>query len=622
VSRLLKSFGTAFTSYVFILKYAAIYLLFTALLRIILMQHYHIGVDNEFFLTLLYGIRMDIIIYAVLIVIPVLFFALNRFIEARFMLALIMLLLFIAEIMNFLFFEEFEHRLDYKVVEYLDYPEAIFHMILVSYRSYFLIALPLLLLGTYWLYRSSSRMFAYRHIASKLVALPLVLGLLFLGIRSSVDHSTPNPSFYSFSNASLKNEIANNSLFSLQSAIVETTKERWPRIGPNTHDNIAKMQRVTPIHYESNSSMQHSVVSSHFPKKHMVLVIIESFGNSHLGILGGTPTSPYFDAMSREGLFASNMYSSAGRSNRGIEAILSSVFPVISETYLKLPQSKNNFWTVASTMKRHGYKNMFVYSGDSKFDNIKGFVISNGFDAVFDQNDFDSKWDRYTWGVNDEALYAHALDILRQSKEPLFLVLYTVSSHKPFDYPADNITLYDKAPKASFPNAIKYADYALHGFYKALQNEHFFEDSALVITADHNSKISGKYPVPVNEYRIPALFIAKDITPRTLSFVTHHADIAPTLLDLAGVSDTIPAQGVNLFEANASQAVILNHQNFAYVHDKGFVLYPQDKSAACFSHDYTPRECNASLETLGRSVIYGTQEIYENRRHQSTVSKK
>ncbi len=66
---------------------------------------------------------------------------------------------------------------------------------------------------------------------------------------------------------------------------------------------------------------------------------MESFGNSYVGSLGGTPTTPNFDEMTKKGLFISNMYSSSNRSNRGFEAIISSIFPTYAERYLKLPKN-------------------------------------------------------------------------------------------------------------------------------------------------------------------------------------------------------------------------------------------------------------------------------------------
>jgi phosphoglycerol transferase MdoB-like AlkP superfamily enzyme len=346
---------------------------------------------------------------------------------------------------------------------------------------------------------------------------------------------------------------------------------------------------------------------------------MESFGGSYVGSLGVTPTTPNFDAMSKEGLFLSNMYSSSNRSNRGFEAVLGSIFPIYPDSYLKLPKSIKGFWTIAKSMRREGYRTVFLYGGDSKFDNMKGFALSNGFDEVIDMYNFDLGIKRYTWGVCDDELYKKAYEILEQSDKPLFLVAFTLSSHKPFDYPDGKIEYYDKEPIKSFANSIKYADYALGEFYNRLKKDNFFDNGLLTVVADHNAHIFGDEKIAVNEFKIPALFIAKDLKPKTINSITHQIDIAPTLLDIAGVTATTPAMGIDLIKNSKSKALIIHHGAFVYLRDDSFVLYQQDKKASIYDFSYQPQEYNETLVKEGLNYIYGSYEIYNNQLHKDSI---
>jgi phosphoglycerol transferase MdoB-like AlkP superfamily enzyme len=394
-----------------------------------------------------------------------------------------------------------------------------------------------------------------------------------------------------------------------------------PNFGIREEDNIQTIQKMNKKNYINNSTLIHSQKTTHTKKRNIVIMIMESFGASYVGSLGGTPTTPFFDKMSKEGLFLSNMYSSSNRSNRGFEAILGSLFPVYAKTYLKLPKSQNGFWTLATTMRKEGYRTVFLYGGDSKFDNMKGFALNNGFDEVVDKYNFDLGIKRYTWGVCDEELYKKANEILEKSDEPIFLVAFTLSSHKPFDYPDGKIEYYDKEPKESFANSIKYADYALGEFYKKLKEDNFFDEGLLTIVADHNAHMFADEKIPVNEFRIPALFIAKDLNSRVIDTITHQIDIAPTLLDIAGVDAITPSMGINLIKSSKSKALIVHNRAYAYLKNKHFVLYKREGKPSIYDFDYKLQEYNATLIKEGLSYIYGSYDIYYQQLHKDSIEK-
>jgi len=605
-----------------ILKNYKLFLHYTLLLlsiffisRFILIYRYNIEIDFYF---LLYSLRMDIIVISSLLVIPILFYTLNLVLFSRLLLVISFLAISYLEVANYFFFEEFNTKLNYLFVEYLEYPKEVAKMIWNSYAIELLILIPTLISLSYILWIYTKHRLIVSKILPKIILLLFILPILFLGIRSSVDSSTPNQSFYSYSNSVMKNDIVNNTTFSLLYSIYLKAKEEMPDFGENKKNNIIAIQKLDSKAYLESSTLLHTQKSSFTKKRNIVLLLMESFGNSYIGALGGTPTSPYFDAMSKDGLFLSNMYSSSNRSNRGFEAVLGSLFPIYANSYLKLPKSINGFWTVAKTMKKQGYKTIFLYGGDSKFDNMKGFALANGFDKVIDKYNFDSNIKRYTWGVCDEELYKKADEILKESDKPLFLVAFTLSSHKPFDYPDGKIEYYKKEPIKSFANSVKYADFALGKFYNKLKREKFFDNGLLTIVADHNAHIFGDEKIPVNEFKIPALFIAKDLKPKTITGITHQIDIAPTLLDISGINISTPSMGTDLTKQNHSKALIVHHRAYAYLKDKRFVLYRKNQKASIYDFDYQRQEYNKTLVEEGLNYIYGSYDIYRKQLHKDS----
>jgi phosphoglycerol transferase MdoB-like AlkP superfamily enzyme len=190
--------------------------------------------------------------------------------------------------------------------------------------------------------------------------------------------------------------------------------------------------------------------------------------------------------------------------------------------------------------------------------------------------------------------------------------MFSLSSHKPFDYPQNKINYYDKAPVQSFANSIKYADYSLGKFYDKLKENNFFNDGTLAMVADHNAHIYGDTKVPVNIFKIPALIISKDIQPREINSVTHQVDIAPTLLDISGVSSQIPAMGVNLNKSDKSRAVIIHHNSFAYLVDDKFVLFQENIAPQMYNLKYKKIDNNSSMIKDGLKYIYQSYYLYSH----------
>ncbi|MCK5293281.1 MAG: sulfatase-like hydrolase/transferase [Arcobacteraceae bacterium] len=599
-------------NYQFFLKYILLLLSVFFISRFILVIDNSIQIDILFFI---YSLRMDIIVISALLILPIIAYTFNLIFITRLLLTFFLFIIVYLEIANYLFFEEFNTRLNYLFIEYLEYPKAVFDLIWKSYQIELFFIIPFLIYITYKFYIYSKNKLVSYKIMKKLMLFPLIIIILFLGLRSSVDSSTPNQSFYSYSNSTLKNDIVNNTTFSLLYALYLKSKDKMPYFGKKDKNLILKIKELKQKNYVDNNNLLNKQLSTYKKKNNITLVIMESFGTSYVGSLGGTLTTPYFDKMAKDGLFMSNMYSSSNRSNRGFEAILSSIFPIYGNTYLKLPKSQKDFWTIARTMKKNGYKTIFLYGGDSKFDNMKGFAISNGFDKVIDKYDFDSSIKRYTWGVCDEELYKKANEILENSDEPLFLVLFTLSSHKPFDYPDNKIDLYKTEPKSSFANSVKYADFALNKFYEKLKIKNYFNDGLLCIVADHNAHMFGDQRIPVNEFKIPALFITSDLKPRHITNITHQIDIAPTLLDLAGIDAIVPTMGTNLTKSKKSSALIVHRRGYAYLKDNSFALYFSGAKPKVYDFNYKKLDYNKTIIEEGLMYIYGSYAIYNNNLH-------
>ena len=75
---------------------------------------------------------------------------------------------------------------------------------------------------------------------------------------------------------------------------------------------------------------------------------------------------------------------------------------------LKRNKSQNDFFTLSSLLEPYGYKTLFIYGGESRFDNMKGWFLGNGFDQIIDEPEFKDPKYVGTWGVCDDEVAMRA----------------------------------------------------------------------------------------------------------------------------------------------------------------------------------------------------------------------
>ena len=108
-----------------------------------------------------------------------------------------------------------------------------------------------------------------------------------------------------------------------------------------------------------------------------------------VGALGGEPDlTPNYNKLAEEGVFFTNFYSNGNRSNRGILSVLTGFPSQYGQSILKKPVGQKPFISLAHILRDRGYSTHFMYGGDIEFDNMKGFLTTNGVDNIISKNNF------------------------------------------------------------------------------------------------------------------------------------------------------------------------------------------------------------------------------------------
>ena len=557
--------------------------------------------DSSYWLTFLYGLRMDTITASLLLVVPMVLLTLspqklqkfvNLFLKYYFL--VIMSILIYIEIATFPFMAQYDVRPNYLFVEYLEYPKEVFGMILADYKL--ALSLAFVIIGSFiYLYLKSFKenlnaIFEMAYLKRVLLFIPLLL-LLFMGIRSSFGHRGANVSDAMYSSNRMLNEITKNSLHSIIYAIYVNAKhdkkgvaKQYGKMEPK--EAIARVERRLNIQSLNEKFPLRRVEKTHFKtteSKNLVIFLQESLGYQFVEVVGGERgITPNFNNLSKEGILFRDLYSNGTRSVRGIAGTVAGNFSVPGKGVVKRNKSQNDYFTIAKLLKPYGYYTSFIYGGESRFDNMKGWFLGNGFDYIIDQPKFKNVQFTGTWGVCDEEVIDRANEEYKKlySQNKKFAsVIFSTSNHSPFDFPDGKIDLVDGVEKKSVKNAIKYADFAIGKFIELAKKEEYYKNTVFVVVADHNVRVYGDDMVPVDMFQIPALILGENIEPYIYEKLSTQPDVLATALDLMGLDLEYPIMGHSIF-SDKKQNITLMQFNTYYalrVDNKIAILRPNKK---------------------------------------------
>lgn len=595
--------------------------------------------DISFFeslLTFIYGLRMDTIVICIILVIPTIFLAITPKIFSNFIskflsiyiLFFLLIALFI-ECASFPFFAQYDLRPNYLFIEYLEYPQEVTSLLFKDYKFQF-IAIFILIIATIKIYSKSKfinfeQVFKQNYISRILILAPILL-VLFLGIRSSLGHRPVNISDALYSENRVINEITKNSLHSLGYAYYSNKKaenniSKYGKIDIKEAYKVASL--AIGIDYKDEKKPFYREVKSKLAskkQKNLVIFIQESMGAQFTGFIGKQNLTPNLDNLAQDYLSFTNLYSNGTRSVRGLAALTSGTLPINGIEIIKRNKSQEDYFTIASLLKPYGYKSSFIYGGEARFDNMKGWYLGNGFDEVIEQKDFTNPIFTSTWGVSDEDLVIKANEKFKsyyENNEKFVSVMFSSSNHMPFELPDGKIEFEKNIPKTSVENAIKYADFAIGKFFELAKKEDYFKDTVFVVIADHNVRVYGDQIVPIDMFQIPAVIVSSDIPHQIFTNLTSQADVLATALDLIGIDLSYPILGNSIFKDNKKNInLMIFDEIYAYrKEDKVAILVPNMPIKTYLYKDkkLIEIENDLVLEKEALALIYVLDDMYKNK---------
>jgi len=591
---------------------------------------------ENYWLSFLYGLKMDTIVASMLLIVPLLLLSFSpsswqRVINGILRLYFVLVFGFLIYMENatFPFFNQYDVRPNFKFVEYLEYPVEVFNMLMADFKLPLTIAFVMIGLFAWIFMRQTKESFIailQTPLKSRMIwFFPLAL-LLFMGIRSSFGHRPANISDAMYSSNRILNEVTKNSLYSVGYAIYANKQYATKAIKlygkMPIEEALQRMQQHLGIGgNDLNSSSPFArLEKSHFPtqkRKNLVIFLQESLGYQFI-----TPEiTPQLLKLKEEGLWFDNAYSNGTRSVRGIAGITSGFLAVAGKGVVKRTKSQQNFFTFASLLKPLGYHNLFLYGGEARFDNMRSWFLGNGFDEIIEQKDYQNPAYIATWGVSDEDLAHKANERFTQlyaEKKPFAALMFSSSNHTPFDIPKGRIKEVKEGERC-VENAVKYADYAIGKFFEEAKNLPYYKDTIFVVVADHNIRVYGDDVVPVNMFHIPALILGEGIKAQHYSQLASQPDILATALDYLGRDFTYPILGHSIFSKDKTNLNLMQfNETYALRIDNQIAIIQPNQPAKTYAYKAEhlhPMPHNVTLERDALAFVLGLNYLYEKERY-------
>ena len=277
----------------------------------------------------------------------------------------------------------------------------------------------------------------------------------------------------------------------------------------------------------------------------IILIHWEGARAVNVGSLGyWTPKTPRFDALAKKGLLFRNVYANGVQTRFSLSAMYNSILPRLSSKWIFKHNPRLNILAFPHILKNFGYQTIYLHGGDIDFGNFKS-RFWEWFDLMIDKTSEPIKdMKKVGWGIPDRDLFNLAYATLKNRTEtrPFFITIQTLSLHHPFKMPDLKYGEDEKHVRDRVPNILRYTDDALGDFVEKIQADRVFNNTLIMITADHG--LNCYEPHPGTQFTlwedlvwVPFLLTGDkwNLAPGTNDEIRQLVDIGPTILDRLGI---------------------------------------------------------------------------------------
>lgn len=502
------------------------------------------------------------------------------------------------------YFAYFFKHLNSSIFNWVEYGSTTFGMMFTE-RSYYF---PMLLfagflviyivLARLWLNRFRNRLeklagstLGWPDRAVVLLCSIVMIGGCLFGIRGRMGYNPIRVSAAFYCHNPFLNQLGINPAFNLLRSSIDSGKKEnrdielmderlavdyvWQSLG--IADTLREsVSLVRPVRAEESPS-----------RKNVVLILMESMSADLLGCYGSTEgVTPFLDSLSRVSIRFDQIYSAGIHTNHGIIATLYS-YPALMKRNLMKGAVIRHYSGLPTILRQNGYETLFFMTHESQYDNMNGFLRTNGFNQIYAEENYPSDRVVNSFGVADDFLFEYALPVIRKNAEqgPFFATLLTISNHPPYVVPEWFQSHHTETDR----QIVEYADWSLKQFFLQASRESWYENTLFVLVGDHGKLVGDvACEMPQCYNHVPLLIHDPQAdSARIIDRLGGQIDIMPTVLGLLNLDYANEGFGIDLLKVarnciffTADDAIGCMSKDLFYIYkpaDQQELLYRMDR---------------------------------------------
>lgn len=479
-------------------------------------------------------------------------------------------------------FREWNAKINSQALAHFKNPTEVFKTISATQIGLFVSLLSIFSISFYYIFNKKVLPFLSQSnvnhtFKKRLVAgfcgLVVFLFIEVLGIRGGLFGMPINQSVAFFSTNHFANQMAVNPTYNLiQDYSVTEAIPHAEQYQLTTNDEARRI--ISEDFLLNDNELPISILNTKRPN--LIFIFLESWTSDHVGCLGGiADCTPNFDRMSKEGLLFTKAYSNAYVSDQGIPAVLSG-YPSVSRVAIINQTSKiKNMPCISENLKPEGYSTGFMFGGELVYGNLKSYFHTKSFDDV--KEVFDFKHPSGRLGIHDEYMFPELLKKLDESKEPFLQGFFTQSTHMPYDYtPSDSWSSESSNPEKAFAESMHYSDIHLGKFIDQLKSKPYYDNSLIVIVADHSHNSNKQWqPEFPRRHEIPLMLLGgalkSEFRGKKWEKMVSQLDIPKSILSQMGLSSEEYVWSRDIFKPSTpSSAYYVFYGGAGYINQQGY----------------------------------------------------
>jgi phosphoglycerol transferase MdoB-like AlkP superfamily enzyme len=315
-------------------------------------------------------------------------------------------------------------------------------------------------------------------------------------------------------------------------------------------------------------------------KPNIVLVMCESF-SMYKSTMSGNKlnTTPYFDQLTKNGIFFNRCFTPHFATARGMFATLTGIPDVQMSKFSTRNEESLDQHTIINNFE--DYTKHYFLGGSSEFNNYRGLVQNIKGVNIHEEGSFKSPKVN-VWGLSDKDLFLEANSSFAKETKPFFAIIQTAGNHRPYtipetdkdfarkELPKDTLLKYGFLSSEEY-NAFRYFDYSFMHFIEAAKKESYFHNTIFVFVGDHGIAGNAKMEYPnvwtdqrLSDEHVPLLFYAPSLLiPQERGEVVSQIDVLPTIAGFVHQRYSNTTLGRNLLDPNKK-----NNAAFVIYHDE------------------------------------------------------